>query len=76
MLLFLVKWLWCVNPYLLYVFSVMLFIIAGNGIRIIILMYCIISTRYDNITGHEIRLVFAGGTGVISIPRVLSLRMY
>jgi len=29
--------------------------------------------RYDNITVHEIRLVFACGTVIISVPQILCL---
>jgi len=42
----LVTWLWYVNPYLLYVFTAVIFITSGKRIRIIILLYCVIST-YD-----------------------------
>jgi len=38
------------------------------------LLYCTMST-YDNINVHEIRLVFACGTAVISIPQILCLRI-
>ena len=34
-----------------------------------------IDLRHDNITVHEIRLVFACGTAVISIPRILCPRI-
>jgi len=74
MLLTLIRWLWYLNPYLQYVFHAVLFIIAGRKIRMIILLYCTIST-YDNITVHEIRLVLACGTAVISVPRILCLRI-
>jgi len=44
MLLSLVKCLWYLNPYLLYVLLMVLFIIAGNRIRTMILRYSVIST--------------------------------
>jgi len=34
-----------------------------------------VDLRHDNITVHEIRLVFACGTAVISIRRILCLRI-
>jgi len=40
MLLTLIRWLWYLNPYLLYVFTAVLFIIAGKRIRMMILLYC------------------------------------
>jgi len=49
MLLSLVKWLWYVNPYLLYVFTAVLFITSGKRIRITNLLYCAILTN-DMIT--------------------------
>jgi len=49
MFLTLTKWLWYLNPYLLYMFPVVMFIISGKRIRMTILLYCIIST-YDMIT--------------------------
>jgi len=49
MLLSLVTWLWYVNSYLLYVFPVLLFITSGRKIRIVILLYCVISA-YDMTT--------------------------
>jgi len=42
----LIKWLCYVNPYLHYVFIAMLFIMAGKKIRMMIFLYCTIST-YD-----------------------------
>ena len=68
------RWLWYVNPYLQYVFTAVLFVASGKKIRMRILLYCTIST-YDNITVHEIRLVFACSTVVISVPRILCLRI-
>jgi len=55
MLLTLIRWLWYLNPYLQYVFSAVLFIITGKKIRIIILLYCTIST-YDMITSLCMKL--------------------
>jgi len=49
MFLTLIRWLWYLNLYLLYVFIAMLFIIVGKRIRIMILLYCTISTS-DMIT--------------------------
>jgi len=49
MLLTLIRWLWYLNPYLLYLFTNMLFITSGKRIRTMILLYCTIST-YDIIT--------------------------
>ena len=46
MFLTLIKWLWYVNPYLLYVFPAVLFITSGKRTRTTILLYCTIST-YD-----------------------------
>jgi len=34
-----------------------------------------IDLRHDNITVHEIRLVFACGTAIISVARILRLRI-
>jgi len=48
MLLSLVTWLWYVDPYLLYVFTAVLFITSGKRIRIVILLYCVVSA-YDMI---------------------------
>jgi len=45
----LIRWLWYLNPYWLYVFPVVLFIIVGKTIRMMILLYCTMST-YDMIT--------------------------
>jgi len=49
MLLTLFRWLWFLNTYLQNVFTAMLFIITGKRIRMMILLYCTIST-YDIIT--------------------------
>ena len=55
MLLNLIRWLWFLNPYLLYLFPVVMFITSGKRIRIMILLYCMIST-YDVITSLCMRL--------------------
>jgi len=55
MFLSLIKWLWYLNPYLLYVFPVVMFITSGKRIRMTILLYCKIST-YDMITSLCMRL--------------------
>jgi len=55
MFLALIKCLWYLNPYLLYVFVAMLFITSGKKIRMTILLYCMIST-YDMITSLCMKL--------------------
>ena len=55
MLLTLIRWLWYLNPYLLYVFVAVLFITSGKKIRMTILLYCVIST-YDMITSLCMKL--------------------
>ena len=55
MFLILIQWLWYLNPYLLYVFTAMLFIITVKRIRMMILLYCMIST-YDVITSLCMKL--------------------
>jgi len=55
MFLTLIRWLWFLNPYLLYLFPVVLFIITGKRIRIMILLYCTIST-YDMMTSMYMKL--------------------
>jgi len=55
MFLSLIRWLWFLNPYLLYLFTVVLFIITGKRIRIMILLYCTILT-YDMITSLCMKL--------------------
>jgi len=50
-----IKWLWYANLYLLYVFPVVMFIIAGKRIRIMVLLYCITST-YDMVTSLGMKL--------------------
>jgi len=76
MFLSVIRWLWYLNPYLLYLFVAMLFITSGKRTRMMILLYCMIST-YDMIaySMHEIRLVLACHTAVFSIPRILCLRI-
>jgi len=54
MLLSLVTRLWYVNPYLQYVFTAVLFITSGKRIRMMILLYSIIST-YDMVTSLGIK---------------------
>ena len=44
MLLTLIRWLWFLNTYLVYAFTVMLFIITRKRIRMMILLYSTIST--------------------------------
>jgi len=48
MLLTLIRWLWFWKPYLLYLFFALLFITSGKRTRMMILLYCMIST-YDMI---------------------------
>jgi len=55
MLLTLIRWLWYLNPYLQYVFIAVLFIIAGKKIRMMILLYYIISI-YDMVTSLCMKL--------------------
>jgi len=55
MFLSLIKWLWYLNLYLLYVFPVVMFITSGKRIRVTILLYCTIST-FDMITSLCVKL--------------------
>jgi len=55
MFLSLIRSLWFLNPYLHYVFSVGLFITSGKRIRMMILLYCMMST-YDMITSLCMKL--------------------
>jgi len=55
MFLSLIRWLWFLNPYLQYVFTAVLFITSGKRIRMMILLYCMIST-YDMITSLCMKL--------------------
>jgi len=55
MFLTLIKWLWYLNPYLLYVFIAMMFIITWKRIRTMILLYFMILT-YDMITSLFMKL--------------------
>jgi len=55
MFLTLIKCLCYINPYLLYVFAAMLFITSWKRIRVIILLYCMMST-YDMITSLCMKL--------------------
>ena len=67
MLLTLIRWLWYLNPYLLYVFTAMLFIITGKRIKMMILLYCTIST-YDMITSLCMKLVLYLHAALWSFP--------
>jgi len=55
MFLFLIRWFWFLNPYLLYLFPVVMFITSGKRIRIMIFLYCTMST-YDMITSLCMKL--------------------
>jgi len=55
MFLSLIRWLWFLNPYLQYVCNAVLFIITGKKTRMIILLYCTVST-YDMITSPCMKL--------------------
>jgi len=55
MFLSFIRWLWFLNPYLQYVFTAVLFITSGKRIRMIILLYCMIST-YDMVTSLCMKL--------------------
>jgi len=55
MFLSVIRCLWFLNPHLHYVFPVVLFIITGKRIRMMILLYCMMST-YDMITSMCIKL--------------------
>jgi len=55
MFLSFIRWLWFLNPYLLYLFPVVLFMVTGKRIRIMILLYCTILT-YDMITSMCMKL--------------------
>jgi len=55
MFLSLIRWLWFLNLYLQYVFTAVLFITSGKRIRMMILLYCMIST-YDKITSLCMKL--------------------
>jgi len=70
MLLSLVTWLWYVNPCLLYVFATVLFVIAGKRIRIVILLYSVIST-YDMITSLSMKLDLYEHTALWSFPYLI-----
>jgi len=76
MFLILIQWLWYLNPYLLYVFTAMLFIITGQRIRMMILLYCTIST-YDMITSlcTKLGLYLHVALPSFSIPWILCLRI-
>jgi len=55
MFLSFIRWLWFLNPYLLYLLPVVLFIVTGKRIRIMILLYCTISI-YDMIMSMCMKL--------------------
>jgi len=55
MFLTLIRWLWFLNPYFLYVFPAVMFIIAGKRISVMILLYCTMST-YEMIISLCMRL--------------------
>ena len=55
MFLSVIRWLWYLNPYLLYLFVAMLFITSGKSTRMMILLYCMILT-YDMITSLCMKL--------------------
>jgi len=67
MLLTLIRWLWFLNPYLQYVFTAMLLIITGKRIRMMILLYCTIST-YDMITSLCMKLGLYLHAALLSFP--------
>jgi len=67
MFLTLIRWLWYLNPYLLYVFVAVLCIIAGKRIRVMIFLYCTIST-YDMITSLCMKLGFYLHVALRSFP--------
>jgi len=67
MFLALIKCLWYLNPYLLYVFTAMLFIITGKRIRMMIFLYCMIST-YDMITSLCMKLGLCLHAALRSFP--------
>jgi len=67
MLLNLIRWLWCLNPYLLHLFAAMLFITSGKRIRMTILLYCTILT-YDMITSLCMKLVLYLQAALWSFP--------
>jgi len=69
MLLTLIRWLWFLNPYLQYVFTAVLFIIAGKKIRI--LLCCTIST-YDMLTSLCMRVVLYLHEALRSFPYLRS----
>ena len=67
MFLTLIKYLCYVNPYLLYVFVAVLFVTSGKKIRMMILLYCTIST-YDMITSLCMKLVLYLHAALRSFP--------
>jgi len=71
MFLTLIKWLWYVNLYLLYVFPVVMLITSGKRIRMMILLYCMIST-YNMITSLCMKLGLYLHAALWSFPYLLS----
>jgi len=71
MFMTLIRWLWFLNPYILYVFPVVLFIILGKRMRMMILLYCTIST-YDMITSLCMKLGLYLHTALRSFPYIRS----
>ena len=71
MFLSFIRWLWFLNPYLLYLFPVVLFIITGKRIRIMILLYCTIST-YDMMTSMCMKLGLCLHAALRSFPYLVS----
>jgi len=67
MFLFLIRWLWLLNPYLLCLFPVVMFITSGKRIRIMILLYCMMST-YDMIASLCMKLGLYLHTALRSFP--------
>ena len=67
MFLSFIRWLWFLNPYLLYLFPVVLFIITGKRIRMMILLYCTIST-YDMIASLFMKLGLCLHAALRSFP--------
>ena len=67
MFLTLIKCLCYVNPYLLYVFAAVLFVTLGRKIRMMILLYCMIST-YDMITSLCMKLGLCLHAALRSFP--------
>jgi len=71
MLLTLIKWLWLLNPYLQYGFTAIMFFITGKRIRMMILLYCMIST-YDMITPLCMKFALYLHAALQSFPYLIS----